>query len=240
MNDEIASILQREKFKSLLRSRGISLRRMSIDLNLNESYFQQFVAYGRPSFVEGEILKQAAKYLDVSEESLSATPATGLQEAPHLTDYEIANYRGTTGRKSSDSSLVALPCYDLSQKLANGNWRDEKYQTHHMTFSRQMLQLITSTTPEQLALLKVHKDTMAPTLTKGDYALLDCNYKIAGEDGIYALMHESQLMIKRLTIDPIRKQITLSCDNPAYPSIREYSLVDIQVAGRVIWVGKKL
>jgi phage repressor protein C with HTH and peptisase S24 domain len=239
MNDEIASLRQREKFKSLLRDRGISLRRMSIDLNLNESYFQQFVTYGRPSFIEGDILRQAAAYLGESEEALSASSGAMRDSAP-TTEYDPSSYRTPAGRKAGDGSLVVLPCYNLAHKLADTNWRDEKFQTQHLAVSRQMLRLITTTAPEHLILLKIHNDAMAPTLSKGDYAILDCSHAVAGEDGIYAILHESNLLIKRLTIDPIRKQVTLSRDNTAYPSIREYSLIDIPVAGRVIWVGKKL
>lgn len=232
MYDEIASLRQREKFRTLLRDRGISLRKMSIDLNLNESYFQQFVAYGRPAFIEGNILRQAASYLNVSEESISSTSFS----APELLSASPA----LASRKAGDSALLLLPCYDLAQKLGNENWRDEQYLTQHMAFSRQMLQHITPTSPEQLVLLKISNDTMAPTLTKDDYALLDCSYQLASEDGIYAILHELRLLVKRLTVDPIRKQITLSRDNPTYPSIREYSLVDIQVAGRILWVGKRI
>lgn len=239
MSDEIASIRQREKFRALLRDRGISLRRMSIDLGLNESYFQQFVAYGRPSFIEGRILQDAVRYLNV-EESLLSPAALALQE-PAAGGFDMSDYRAAAGRRGNEGLVIVIPCYDLSQEIeGNSDWRDEQYQTRHMALSRQMLHEITDTPPENLVLLKVSSDTMAPTLARGDCALLDCSYTTASKDGIYALFHESHLLIKRIAIDPIRKQVRLSRDNTAYADIREYSLIDIRVAGRVIWAGKRL
>ncbi|MCH2546475.1 MAG: S24 family peptidase [Alphaproteobacteria bacterium] len=231
MNTEIASIRQREKFKSLLRERGISLRRMSIDLGLNESYFQQFVTYGRPSYIEGNVLELAAQYLDISADVLA--PA-GLNEPERTTPYE------TSGYKHNDGTIAVIPCYDLSVKLAADDWRNEQYQTHHMTFSRQMLRSITPVLPDNLAMLVVANDAMSPLLQQGDNVLLDCTCTTATQDGIYAILHDSYMLIKRLTIDPVRKLVTLSPDNPAYPNTREYSIIDLPLAGRVIWAGKKL
>lgn len=241
MSDEIASIRQREKFKTLLRDRGISLRRMSIDLGLNESYFQQFVTYGRPTFVEGKILAQACAYLGVDDALF--TPSALMLQEPKFGDesFAISGHHSSTARRSNDSPLVVLPCYDLAQKFdGNGNWRDERFQAQHMTFSRQMLQFITNSHPEDLVLVRVGSDSMSPTLGKGDCAMIDCGRRRANEDGIYAIMHESHMLVKRVSIDPVRKQVTLSHDNPAYPAAREFSLVDIQVEGRVVWTAKKL
>lgn len=237
---DISSIRQREKFKSLLRERGISLRRMSLDLGLNESYFQQFVAYGRPGSVEGEVLRQAAAYLGVTEREL-APPPPALHDSFTPSAYETSGYRGSNAHKpGTENDAVVLPCYDLAS-LPNGeDWRAEGNQGGHMVFSRQMLQYITSTPSDQLALLKIRGDTMAPTLQQGDCALIDCTRTIASEDGIYAIFHESRLLIRRVTVDPIRKQVTLSQDNAAYPAVREYSLVDIRAAGRIIWAGKRI
>lgn len=238
MTDAIASIRQREKFRTLLRDRGISLRRISMDLGLNESYFQQFVTYGRPTFIEGDILLQASQYLGVEAEKL-APDAVGFHETG-LADYEASAYRGATGKRQSEGQLALVPCYDISQKIDVSTWHDDDKQVSYIAFSQQFLQLITPVSTEDLVALKVDNDAMAPTLDPGDYVLLDTSHHVVSEDGIYALTHESHLLIKRFTIDPIRKQVTLSCDNPAYPAIREYSLVDVHVAGRIIWASKKL
>lgn len=239
MNNDLSSIRQREKFKALLRDRGISLRRMSLDLGMNESYFQQFVTYGRPPFIDGAVLRQAAIYLDVPESELAAPP-TKLQDSLAPAGYDLTGYRSSLQRPGTENDVVVLPYYDLSASYTGEDWRAEENQAGHMAFSRQMLQGITSAPGGQLALLRVSGDAMTPTLTQGDYVLLDCGHRIASEDGIYVIAHESRLLIKRVSVDPIRRQVTLSCDNASYAASREYSLVDIRVAGRIIWVGKNL
>lgn len=240
MSDEIASLRQREKLRALLRDRGISLRKMSIDLGLNESYFQQFVTYGRPNFVEGRILRDAARYLNVSEDMLSPT-LLSLQDSGSQGGFSTGDYRPTPQKRNTESALVVLPCYDLSQGFeASDDWRDEKYQTQHFALSRQMVQYITPAAPENLVMMHLHSDTMSPTLNQGDCIVLDCSYQSASEDGIYVILHENRMLIKRITIDPIRKQLTLSRDNPNYPAIREFDMVNVKVAGRVVWAGKRL
>lgn len=238
MNEEQISIRQREKFRQLLRERNVSLRRMSMDLGLNESYFQQFVAYGRPMLVEGNILRQAAAYLGVSEQSLA--PQGGLREGRQGGAYDTAGYRGPVASRVSETHAVMIPIYDLGQAFADVDWRAEQHQAGRMPFSLPMLQSITSASADQLALLKVHGDAMAPTLVQGDYVLLDSQQSLVAGDGIYAIFHESQLLLKRFSVDPVRKQVIMSCDNPAYPAVREYSMIDIPVAGRALWVGKNL
>jgi hypothetical protein len=239
MSDAIASMQQRDKFRVLLRERGVSLRRMSMDLGLNESYFQQFVTYGRPAFIEGDILRQACEYLGVDAGKL--TPShSGFHEPHPPSRYDATFYRGATGRRLPEGALTLLPCYDMAKRIDAEIWRNQDKQVPCLAFSQQFLQLLTSANPESLAVLRIDNDAMAPTLGPGDYVLLDTSYTVASEDGIYALLHESHLLVKRFTIDPIRKQVTLSRDNSAYPATREYSLVDVRVAGRVIWVGKKL
>lgn len=239
MNEEQISIRQREKFRQLLRERKVSLRRMSMDLGLNESYFQQFVAYGRPMLVEGNILRQAAAYLGVSEQSL-APQGGGLREGRHPAAYDTAGYRGSITGRAAESSTVMLPIYDLGQAFTGADWRAEHHQAGQMPFSMPMLQAITAVAADQLALLKMHGDAMAPTLVQGDYVLLDSQQSLVAGDGIYAIFHESLLLLKRFSVDPVRKQVSMSCDNPAYPAVREYSMIDIPVAGRAVWVGKNL
>lgn len=238
MNEEQISIRQREKFRQLLRERNVSLRRMSMDLGLNESYFQQFVAYGRPMLVEGNILRQAAAYLGVSEQSLA--PQGGLREGRQGSVYDTAGYRGPVTSRATEAHVVMIPIYDLGQAFADADWRAEPHQAGRMPFSLPLLQSITSAAADQLALLKVHGDAMAPTLVQGDFVLLDSQQSLVAGDGIYAVFHESQLLLKRFSVDPVRKQVIMSCDNPAYPAVREYSMIDIPVAGRALWVGKNL
>ena len=48
------------------------------------------------------------------------------------------------------------------------------------------------------------------------------------------------VLVKRLHLDPVRREVTISCDNPNYPPLAPVNPADIDVAGRVIWVGRRL
>ena len=82
---------------------------------------------------------------------------------------------------------------------------------------------------------------MEPTLSDGDEVLVDASDHGARlRDGIYVLRSDDTLVVKRIAIKPGAKQITISSDNPAYPSWNDVDREGVEVIGRVIWFGRAL
>jgi phage repressor protein C with HTH and peptisase S24 domain len=48
------------------------------------------------------------------------------------------------------------------------------------------------------------------------------------------------VLIKRLQIDPARGKVIVSCDNRDYPPLPPVDADDVNVEGRVIWVGRRV
>lgn len=47
-------------------------------------------------------------------------------------------------------------------------------------------------------------------------------------------------MVKRLAVAPTSATLTISSDNPAYPTWTDVPVDDIVVVGRAIWTGRRL
>lgn len=69
--------------------------------------------------------------------------------------------------------------------------------------------------------------------------MVDVSKRNLGYDGMFVVRHMDVLKVKRLRLSPDRSTITLISDNQAYtPEV--WPADEIEVIGRVIWVGGKV
>src|SRR3546814_4575046 len=82
---------------------------------------------------------------------------------------------------------------------------------------------------------------MEPTLRDGDEVLVDSSDQGSRlRDGIYVLRADDALVVKRVTIQPGGRLITISSDNTAYPTWSDVDRSTIHVVGRVHWFGRSV
>ncbi len=136
--------------------------------------------------------------------------------------------------------LVFVSTYEVSAAAGEGIVIDGEYKTGRLAFRRDWLRGATSAAPGSLAVIKVNGDSMYPTLADGDTILVDMTQRSPSRDGIYIVRFGEFVLVKRLHVDPIRRLITISCDNTNYPPLAPVEPSDVEVAGRVIWVGRRL
>lgn len=93
--------------------------------------------------------------------------------------------------------------------------------------------------PQNMSLIKVQGDSMAPTLLSGDLVLVDHSRStIASQGGIYAISIGSEIMIKRVQPSFPNKLLVIS-DNKQYAPY-EIATENIRVNGKVIWLGRDM
>ena len=96
--------------------------------------------------------------------------------------------------------------------------------------------------PDNLRMLFVHDDSMAPTLCEGDMALLDITKTSPSPPGIFVIFDGHSLVTKRLESlvdDTSTATIRISSDNTRYESY-ERSAGDLQIIGRVVWFAREM
>ena len=59
-------------------------------------------------------------------------------------------------------------------------------------------------------------------------------------DGIYVLRRDDALLVKRIAPSPASRRIMIKSDNSSYPSWPDCAIDEVDIIGRVVWVGRRL
>jgi hypothetical protein len=106
-----------------------------------------------------------------------------------------------------------------------------------LAWPRQDLHVI----PRTLALIQVQGDSMEPTLHAGDLALIDRGIDGVKDDGIYVVVVDGRLQVKRIQ-RLMDGSLLIKSDNPRYDpeTISPLRVETVQIVGRVIWIGRRV
>jgi phage repressor protein C with HTH and peptisase S24 domain len=93
---------------------------------------------------------------------------------------------------------------------------------------------------KNFVLFAVRSDSMDPTITDGDFVLINRSQKEVVVGNIYALRIENAVMVNRL--QPMGdRRIKVMSDNKLYESYElDFGTGDIEIIGQVIWIGREL
>lgn len=139
------------------------------------------------------------------------------------------------------NTLVAVPRSAVRASAGYGAFAQESAGHAYFGFDERWLRSLTGSRSDQLSIVRVEGDSMAPTLNAGDDILVDGGDGAARlRDGIYVIRAEDVLVVKRVALHPVGRTVTLQSDNPAYPDWPNCDLDSIHFLGRVIWAGRKI
>jgi phage repressor protein C with HTH and peptisase S24 domain len=209
----------RAALQRLIEERREDYAGLSRLIGRNAAYVQQYVKRGTPKRLAEEDRRLLARYFGVPETMLGAP-----DEAP---------------AERGDAPVV-VPQYDLGASAGPGTWPEDERARSHLAFDAKWLRRLAGD-PRQLSMIKVEGDSMLPTLSDGDEILVDRGDGSARlRDGIYVLRMEGALMVKRLALNPAARRVSVRSDNPVYPSWDDCDPADVDVIGRVVWVGRRV
>lgn len=207
----------------LIRERREDYASLSRLLGRNAAYIQQYIKRGVPQKLDGDDRRTLARYLGVSEAELGGDS----NDPPPPGD--------------PNSSLVPIRRLDIGASAGAGSTVDGELPLLPVSFDVRWLRELVKGQVDQLSIIRVQGDSMAPTLSDGDEIMV--NRADGAErlrDGVYVLRLDDALLVKRLAIHPASRLITIRSDNPAYPSWPDCKLSQMNVIGRVVWAGRKL
>jgi phage repressor protein C with HTH and peptisase S24 domain len=137
--------------------------------------------------------------------------------------------------------MIEVPVLDVDASAGFGAIASDESSYTRFGFDEKWLRRLTGAKGASLSIVSVLGDSMEPTLSDGDEVLVDASdHGSRLRDGIYVLRSDDTLVVKRIAIKPGAKQITISSDNPAYPSWNDVDREGVAVIGRVIWFGRAL
>jgi hypothetical protein len=222
------SIAIRQRLDALIAANGEDYASLSRRLGRNPSYIQQFIKRGVPRRLSESDRRILAQHFGIAEHLLG-----GPTEASR----PLFNRPGLA-RAADD--YVMVPQYQVSASAGPGALPGNEAPTASIAFQAGFIRDLSSSPPDSLAVLTVEGDSMFPTLANGDQILIDTNDRTAARDGIYVLRVEDALMVKRLSLNPATRRLTIRSDNDAYPSWPDCDPGAVHIIGRVVWVGRKL
>lgn len=209
----------RALLERLCFERGEDFAGLSRMLGRNPAYIQQFVRRGVPKRLKEEERRKLARYFSVSE-SLLGGPAADEAES---------------------SGLLSVKRHPVTVSAGPGAMVNEEVGKPYFAFDERWLKSLTASRPDNLSIVRVEGDSMAPTLNAGDEILVDLGDSAERlRDGIYVLRIDDAVVVKRLALNPVGRRVTVQSDNPAYPDWPDCSLDSINCIGRVIWAARRI
>ena len=138
------------------------------------------------------------------------------------------------GEEQSDAPLpIAIAVPFLGQR------RGEDLDRHRL-IDQTWLGRMTKN-PSRVSIVKVVGDSMLPTLAHGDEVAINryqANERL--RDGLYVIRVDSELVVRRIALEPSRRRISVLADNSSYPRWTGLTRQCLHIAGRVLWLSKLL
>lgn len=207
----------RAELERLIQSHGDDYSALSRLVGRNPAYIQQFIKRGSPKNLPERERSILARYYGVDPQLLGAPEEVG-------------------GRRDS---LKLVPKLAVGASAGAGALADGEALAGKVGFDKQWLRKL-GVEPRNVSLIRVEGDSMQPTLNDGDDIMVDKGAALKPlRDGIHVIRIDGVLMVKRLAPAPGGRLSVLS-DNPAYPSWLDRDPAEVQVVGRVVWVGRRL
>lgn len=164
--------------------------------------------------------------------SRDATIAVTEDDAP------VIEVEAKASTLPTDAGLVQV--YNVVASAGFGSVVESEINMSSLAFPPGYLDRLTSTHPRNLAIISVKGDSMAPTLSDDDVVMLDLTKRDLSFDGLFVIRDDGDgLLIKRIGRASRRGYVMMIPDNSAYPPVERLTS-DIEVVGRVIWVGRKV
>jgi hypothetical protein len=220
----------RARLEALIRTTGSDYAALSRMLGRNASYVQQFVKYGVPRKLSEEDRRVLASHFSVPEEDLGGPIGRVAR----------AHSANPSASPSGEKDYMLVPYFDVRASAGHGNTPDSENPENAVAFQTRWVRSITSGSPDALSVIQVEGDSMSPTLSTGDQILVDRADRERLRDGIYVLRVDDVLLVKRLSVSPATRRLTIVSDNQNYPSWPDCDPESVDIIGRVVWAGRKL
>ena len=185
----------------------------------NAAYIQQYIRRGSPRHLDEKDRDILARFFGVSPAVLGA-PERG--SGPVV-------------------ELVSVPIMTVEASAGHGALAEMEAQSAQFGFDPGWLRKLTASKASKLSIINVVGESMEPTLHDGDEVMVDLgDGQERLRDGIYVLRMDQALNVKRIALEPQGKLVSVTSDNPTYPSWQGLERKKLNIVGRVLWFGRKL
>lgn len=136
-----------------------------------------------------------------------------------------------------DDEYAQVPLYNVSVSAGDGALNEHEEPIGRLAFGRWWLRQV-GLAEQDLVAITARGDSMEPTISDADMLLIDTSQRDVGIEGVFVLVMNGWLVVKRVQRLPGGSVRVLS-DNRRYDPI-DMDVADMAVTGRVVWVGHTL
>ena len=219
-----------ERLRQVRERSGLTVRAIAHRLGVPTSTYANYEARFKKAYLPMEFAEELARALSgtgvTRDEVMALAGAVGPARVEHG---EVA----PSGRK-------LVPVYDIAASAGYGALVEYESVAYSLAFPPTYLEKITRSHPRNLAILSVKGDSMLPALKDDDIVMVDMSKRNIGFDGMFVVRHLDVVTVKRLRLSPDRQSISLISDNSAVHPPETWPVEEVEVIGRVIWVGGKV
>jgi transcriptional regulator with XRE-family HTH domain len=133
------------------------------------------------------------------------------------------------GPPPAPSEYASVPVYDMRIVLQDNQALDDAIPLRYLLLDRRWLAKATDN-PRTLVAFEYGDEQM----------LVDMTHNNPRQEGTYILRLDDVLSKRLVSTHPVNKTLTIRSDDPSQPVYDNLSPDDLDVVGRVIWVGKFL
>jgi|1_EtaG_2_1085319.scaffolds.fasta_scaffold00001_539 phage repressor protein C with HTH and peptisase S24 domain len=142
--------------------------------------------------------------------------------------------------KRLDEEFALIPGYNVQVAAGHGTIAGDEAPTRELAFRRKWLRF-RGLHEQDLALVFAKGDSMEPTISDNETVMVDTSEKQLRDGHIYVIRNGDHLLVKRIQT-LWNDGVQLLSDNKEYPpqEIPSSDLENLEVIGKVVWVGKDL
>lgn len=225
----------RQKLDHLIRtSSRDDYASVSALIGRNHAYMQQFIKRGVPKCLRDDNMEKIVDHFNISIDYFGSPddfPNPGQEHSDILADILEAEF---------DEEYVRVNVYDIEAAAGAGSVVENNEIANKLAFKKSWIRSSSNATADDLAVITVSGDSMNPTLYDGDHILVDMTLTSLRNDGIYVLRNDDMILVKRISLNPVTKLCTIKSDNNFYESWEGCQPADLDILGRVIWMGRNI
>ncbi|MFN3879836.1 MAG: helix-turn-helix transcriptional regulator [Nitrincola lacisaponensis] len=138
---------------------------------------------------------------------------------------------------SIESEFALIPGYSVQVSAGSGAFPDHEQPSRRLAFRHKWLRY-RGLNEKDLVLVFAKGDSMEPTIEDNNTLMIDTSQRELNDGAIYVIRSNDHLIVKRVQ-RLLNQAVLLISDNRAYQPIQvNLDTDDLQVIGRVVWIGK--
>jgi len=209
----------RKRLAKLITEKGHTYREISLKIGRKDSYIQQYIKYGFPKRLNELDRKKICQLLAINEQE--------------LIDDELVKNDANQNLMFNTNQIEDLNDYICINIYAGGLQKTlEPPIIGRMAFKQKDFYGWFTSNPEHLKMLKISTDSMEPLIPNGSIVMYDASIQEYICDGLYVIIYDNQLMLRRLQSAPNSCYLVKS-ENPRYQDTRAEEN-EIEILGRAV------